>query len=294
MTTPRSLESDHPYFISDSQAELARLVERERVIAKALGGLLPEHADQAAFVAPLQRVLDAGCGTGGWAIDLAQAYPHLQVMGFDSDANMIEYATTQARRGNLEQVSFRVMNALDPLDYPDNFFDLVNARSLGSIGRSAWQGLTQEFFRITRPGGFIRLTEVEDAGVTTSLAFERMMVIFLQACKLGEISFSPTGRSTGIPPMLAYFLRNVGCHNIEKHASIIDWSAGTEVHAAIAQNLKTFFRLLQPFMVRVGAATEEELEQLHPAIDLELRADTLCAFRTFYTIWGQKRVVGGI
>jgi ubiquinone/menaquinone biosynthesis C-methylase UbiE len=287
-TEPGSPDRDNKYPITDSEAELARLVEQERVISKALGGLLPEHANQAAFVAPMQRVLDVTCGSGGWVLGMAQTYPHLQVMGFDIDTNMISYATTQAKVGKLEHASFRVMNALDPLDYPDNFFDLVNARYLSVIGCSAWPQVTQELFRITRPGGFIRLTETEDISVTTSPAFEKMMVIACKAIKQGGFSFSPTGRSLGYPPRLPYFLRNAGCHNIQKHASIIDWSAGTEVHDAVAQDLKIFFRLLQPFMVNVGAATEEEMEQLHRDIDIELRAEDFCAFWTFYTIWGQK------
>ena len=287
-TAPGSPNRENKYFISDSEAELARLVEQERVISKALGGLLPEHTDQAAFVAPLQRVLDAACGSGGWVLGMAQTYPHLQVMGFDIDANMISYATTQAQVGKLEHASFRVMNALDPLDYPDNFFDLVNARSLLVIGRSAWPQVMQELFRITRPGGFIRLTENEDASVTTSPAFERMMVIFLEAIKRGDFTFSSTGRSTALPPMLPYFMQKAGYQNIQKHASIIDWSAGTEVHYPVAQDLKIAFRLLKPFVVRVGVATEEELEQLYRDIEIELRAEDFCAFWTFFTVWGQK------
>ena len=47
---------------------------------------------------------------------MARAYPHLQVMSFDIDAQMIDYAITQARGGKLENASFQVMNALDPLD----------------------------------------------------------------------------------------------------------------------------------------------------------------------------------
>src|SRR5260370_29513015 len=285
---PEPSESDNRYFITDINAELARLVEQERVISKALGGLLPEHADQAAFVAPLQRALDATCGRGGWVLEMARAYPHLQVMGFDINAQMTEYATTQARVGQLENASFQRMNALDPLDYPDNFFDLVNARFLAIIGRPAWPRVVQELFRIPRPDGFVRLTEAEDISVTSSPAFEKMAVIFSQASKRGDFSFSPTGRSSGLPPRLLYFLRQAGCINIQKYASIVDWSAGTEAHAAVAQDLKIFFRLLQPFMIGVGAATEEELEQLHRDMEIELRAQDFCAFWTFFTVWGQK------
>src|SRR5262245_35040522 len=94
--------SQSSYFIKDSGAELARLVEQERVFTKALGGLLPEHPDLDRFLALLQRVLDVACGSGAWALSLAQAYPHLQVEGFDIDERMISYANTQARAGRLE------------------------------------------------------------------------------------------------------------------------------------------------------------------------------------------------
>ncbi|HJT57596.1 MAG TPA: hypothetical protein VJ761_13930, partial [Ktedonobacteraceae bacterium] len=59
-------ESD--YFIKDSGAELARLVEQERAFEQALGGLLPEYADEKEFVGRLQRILDLACGSGGWAL----------------------------------------------------------------------------------------------------------------------------------------------------------------------------------------------------------------------------------
>jgi ubiquinone/menaquinone biosynthesis C-methylase UbiE len=289
MTTAPGSESDNKYFITDSHTELARLVEQERVIAMASGGLLPEHTDEAAFLAPFQRVLDVGCGPGGWALEIARAYPHLQVMGFDLDANMIEYANTQAQVGKLENVSFSVMDATKPLEYPDNFFDLVNSRYVAAfLSPTHWPIFVQELVRIIRPGGFIRLTEVEDDSVTTSPAFERMMVIFLQACRLGRLTFSPTGRSSGLSPKLGYFLRQAGCQSVRTHASIIDWSVGTDAYAPVAQDFKMFFRLLQTFMVAVGATTNEELEQLYQDIEIELRAEDFCALWTFYTAYGQK------
>jgi len=276
------------YFIKNSEAELARLVDQERTIAWALGGLLPEQVDQAAFVAPLQRVLDAACGSGGWVIEMARTYPHLQVLGFDIDANMIDYASTQAIVGRLENTCFTVMDAREPLHYPDNFFDLVNARWLSVIGRDAWPQVMSELFRVTRPGGIIRLTETEDVSVTTSLAFEKMASLFLQAGPLGGFSFSSTGRTSGLPPMLPHFLRQAGFKKMTKHALILDWSMGTNVYAPLVADFKLFFYLLSPYLLAQAVATEEEVEQLHREIEIELLADDFCAFWTFYTICAQK------
>src|SRR6266566_4912180 len=125
--TPEPLEpkkSESIYFIKESGAELARLVEQERSFTRALGGLIPEHPDLDTFLAPFQRVLDVACGSGGWVLSLAQRYPHLQVEGVDIDARAIRYATAQAQAGRLDHASFRVMDARQRLDYPDNTFDL--------------------------------------------------------------------------------------------------------------------------------------------------------------------------
>ena len=51
------------YLLGDSQAEMVRLVEADRLYTKAMGGLLPEQAEQA--IAQLHDVLDIGCGPGG-------------------------------------------------------------------------------------------------------------------------------------------------------------------------------------------------------------------------------------
>jgi len=61
----------------------------------------------------------------------------------------------------LNNASFLVMNLLKPLDFPDSSFDLVNARFINFLPAGAWSRLLQEFRRIARPDGIIRLTESE-------------------------------------------------------------------------------------------------------------------------------------
>jgi ubiquinone/menaquinone biosynthesis C-methylase UbiE len=277
------------YFIKDSEAELARLVEQERAISSLLGGLLPEHkTHQAAYVEPLQRILDVACGSGGWVIEMARTYPHLQVIGFDIDANMIDYARTQARVGRLENASFAVMDAHEPLDYPENFFDLVSSRWLSVIGRDAWPQMMSELLRVTRPGGFIRLMETEDVSVTTSPAFEKMSSLFLQAGTRSGFSFSSTGRTSGLPPMLPRFLRQAGFGHITQHALVLDWSMGTPAYTPMVFDFKLFFHLISPYLLKEAVTTEEELEQLHRKIAIELYEDDFCAWWTFYIVGAQK------
>lgn len=287
-TTPESSKQENTYFIQDSGAELARVIELERVLTRGMGGLLPEHPDPSALVASSHRVLDVACGPGGWSLDLVQAYPHLQVEGFDIDQRMIDYANSQARVAGLDNASFRVMNAAGPLDYPDNYFDLVNARWLAVIPTDVYERAVRELVRITRPGGIIRLTENEQYSISNGPAFERLSGMFLQAVKRAGNTHSPDGRSTGLTPLLGRFLRNAGCQHIQMKPFVIDWSAGAAEHEPVYRVLSVFIQLLQPFLIKVGVTTKEEFERLYNEAEIEMHSDDFCALWYFLTVWGTK------
>jgi 2-polyprenyl-3-methyl-5-hydroxy-6-metoxy-1,4-benzoquinol methylase len=64
---------------------------------------------------PPARVADIGCGVGWSSIGLAQAYPHIQVDGFDLDHPSIEVGRQNARDFAIsERVNLQVRDAADP------------------------------------------------------------------------------------------------------------------------------------------------------------------------------------
>src|SRR5207248_3705008 len=139
---------------------------------------------------------------GGWALELAQTYPHMQVTGIDISPGMIEYANSQARASGLDNASFRVGTITEPLGFPDESFDLVNARHIEEvIPVTAFPPLFKEMFRITRRGGIIRITGSE-WGVTNSFAYETLMRQLLRASRIAVLDFSADGRNIGIAPWL--------------------------------------------------------------------------------------------
>ncbi len=126
---------DNTYILGHSHAEMVRLTEQDHHITEGMGGLFPEQPD----LSGINRILDVACGPGGWPLEVAYAYPDKQVVGIDVDEGMISYATELARAARLDNVSFRVMNAIEPLDFPDAYFDLVNARFMvGFLPTTLW------------------------------------------------------------------------------------------------------------------------------------------------------------
>jgi len=280
--------SGNTYFIQETQTELIRLYEQDRLLTQLLGGVLPEHPDPAAFLAPMQTILDVACGTGGWAMSLAHIAPHLEIIGFDIDEQMIRYANALAQVGRFSTTSFEVMDASGPLDYPDHAFDLVNARYFSVVPRTTWMAALQEILRITKPGGWIRLTEAENNSLTTSPAFEQLSGLLLQSLKRQGIGFSTDGRSTGTTIVLAHTLRKVGCQQVQIHPFVLDWSVGTPAHQAISQERGIFLHLITPYLVAKQMITKEEAERLVQQAREEMLEENFCAHWYYLTAWGQK------
>ncbi len=193
------------YFIeAKNAAEMARLINQDRILTRCMGGLFPLQLD----LSSIHDVLDIACGPGGWAMDVARAYPDRRVTAIDISQIMTEYARFQAMSEGLHNARFVVMDALKPLDFPDNTFDFVNARFIsGFMPKAKWSALMQECLRILRPGGVIRLTEFETT-ISNSFAIETLSELAAKAMyKVGQ-SFSPAGWQVATTPMLERFLRD--------------------------------------------------------------------------------------
>jgi SAM-dependent methyltransferase len=185
--------------------------------------------------------------------------------------------------------SFGVMNILEPLDFSDNSFDLVNGRLLVAVlHREAWPGVLQECMRILKPGGILRITDTDFLSLTNSPAFERLCEISYQAMRMLNYGFSPNGRTFGITPMLSYLLRKAGCQNIQNRAHVIDFSAGTDAWADFYHTFEVLFTLGRPINANLGIATQEEQEQIYKQALIEMQREDFCGVWYFMSVRGTK------
>lgn len=271
------------YFIdADSAAEMARLTKQDRFITEAMGGLFSERSD----VERMRSILDLGCGPGQWVLDVAFAYPDAEVAGIDISENMVQYAGARALSQHLTNASFQVMDMTKPLDFEDNAFDLVNGRMIACIAPDQWNDILQEAKRILRPGGIFRVTECEVS--TTCVATDTLFNLFYQAMSRAGLSFSPTGRVLGIIPRLNHLLRHAGYKNVQSKAYALDFSSGSPVHETISEVAFIMFELMQPFLIDVGVATQEELSELLQQMRIEMHCDDFCAVMFLSTAWGEN------
>src|ERR1700737_5019143 len=114
MTEANKAENSY-LFETENATEVARLLERNAFFHQAMGGVFPERAN----LDGITRILDVGCGPGGWAVDVAHSYPSREVVGIDISDTMLLSARNEAQKHALKNVEFIKMNALQRLEFPD-------------------------------------------------------------------------------------------------------------------------------------------------------------------------------
>lgn len=276
-------ESNTYVIDTESAAEMARLMRQDQLLTTGMGGLFPE-----ADLSGVQRVLDLACGPGGWALEVAYTYSDIEVVGADISERMIAYARAQAQVQQRANVSFRVMDILKPLDFPDSSFDLVNARLIsGFMMRDKWPFFFREALRVLRPGGFVRLTEPEP-GLSNKPYFEKALHMGIQAMNRAGLNFSPNGNHYGIVHMLPYFFRQADLTILAKMAHLIEFSFGTEAHEGFYHDIALALQLFEPLVVKMKLATPEEWRDLSQKGLAEMYEEDFCAAWVLLTVLGAK------
>jgi ubiquinone/menaquinone biosynthesis C-methylase UbiE len=249
------------YFVQDknSQEELDRLILQDHMTTTVMGGILPEQEDPSKF----RRVLDIGCGPGGWLLEVAQTYPQIQKLyGIDISGMIINHARRQAEQQNImtgpkERVEFLVMDALLVLEFPNDFFDLVNLRFGVSFMRQwDWPKMLNEMNRIVRTGGIVRIVDGEtNVLYTESKALSQFYELVTRAQFRAGRLFKEE-RSGLIDELPGLLLRN-GFQKIETRESVIEYHVGTELGDAWIKDVMYMFRTLRPFLNRYGCEPED-------------------------------------
>ena len=267
-----------------TEQDVPRLFNFDLPVLKKTGNALPELADSS----NTHRILDIASGSGEWAIMAAQASPHMQIVGIEGNAQLVDHARALAQAQGVSNVSFTVMDPFQALDFADGSFDLVNARFIvGLLLAEDWPKVLGEFVRVTRSDGIIRLTE-NDLPITSSPAYANVGGLISDALHSTKRSFSPHGRLLSVTPELKRLLQAAGCQNVRREVYLTNYSAGMEAHEEICQYAATTYRLVQPMLVNTKVKKQPDIEQLYQQMLTEMQSEDFLAVAYYLTVWGTK------
>lgn len=289
MTTSQEPNRDENQYVlgAENATEMARIIDQDRLVTHHMGGLFPERQNT---LVGIRDMLDIACGPGGWIHDVAFSYPSINVTGIDISRTMVEYATAYAKVRKLPNLRFLIMDALKPLDFPPESFDMVNTRFLiGFMGRDDWPRLIEGARRVLRPGGILRMTDSEGMGIINTPALGELAAKMLQGAFLARRSITPEGRSHGVTAVLEPLMRKAGFVETGSLSYAINFSAGTDLQESTCHNLMTALLLAKPFLTQqVKMLTPERFDELYQEAQREILSDDFTAIGYYLTAWGVK------
>jgi ubiquinone/menaquinone biosynthesis C-methylase UbiE len=284
---PRVNDNPSTYMVQDrkNKKELTRLTIQDQMITAKMGGILAEQSDPTVF----GRVLDVGCGIGSWAIEAAQTYPTMSLVGVDISQCMIEYACTQVEAHQVsDRVEFRVMDALRPLDLPTASFDLVNIRFAASFLRTwDWPKLLVELLRLTRPGGVVRVTE--SVAHLTSNSPALTLLFDMMVCALFRAGHLFIQERTGLIDHLERLLDQYGCEQVQTKFHAMQYPAGTPEGETYCEDMKLFFQTTRPFIQKRGCASKD-YDAIYQQALKEMSQPNFHGTWDVLTAWGNKPI----
>jgi trans-aconitate methyltransferase len=109
---------------------------------------------QKLHLAPIKdpkQIIDLGCGTGIWCMDMADEHPGAEIVGVDLSPIQPSFTPPNCK--------FEIDDVTSTWTYPLNHFDFINIRSLyGSI--ADWPSLYAQVYRHMQPGGYLHQLEM--------------------------------------------------------------------------------------------------------------------------------------
>jgi ubiquinone/menaquinone biosynthesis C-methylase UbiE len=264
-----------PFSLPKNIRETYRLDQQHYFLRRDLPG---NHA------APLSRpgaILDIGCGTGRWAMELAAEFPHARVVGMDIVMPQPHKSLGFGLDSIPANASFIEGDATHPLPFPDASFDFVHLRMMyPAIPAPVWPSLLREAARVLRPGGWVESVE--------ALPFpkrerEGMATIILW--------FTELLRERGADPLaalkIAGWLRDCGLTHVESR----ELSHTAPTPEVLEHDKESAYGLIDDMRAAVLAAdiaTPQQYDQVATRARLEIQHSAQVGGFNTYVLYGQR------
>jgi ubiquinone/menaquinone biosynthesis C-methylase UbiE len=229
------------------------------------------------------------CGTGGWLIEVARTFPTIpHLIGVDVSQRLLDVARNQAREQQVDQrIEFRQMDALRMLEFPTEYFDLVNQRFAMSYLRTwDWRKLLQEFERITCFKGIIRLTESDLTVSSSSPALLQLFQFLAHALANAGHLFAKEeyGIADHLLPLLQQYTR---LRDVQTRVVTLTYRAEETTGQLFAKDMHHAFRTALPFMQK-WIRVPDDYEAIYQRMVQETQQADFFATAHTVTAWGTR------
>lgn len=280
----------HTYFVQ-SRKDYERLIAQGHMTTLMLGGTMPEQESPEQF----HRVLDVGCGAGGWLIECARIYPLMHTLeGVDINPETVAFAKSQAEMAGVsDRVHIQKMDVLNEgIKYPNGYFDLVSLRyAVGWLRIWDWSKLIVEMKRVLREGGTVRFMEVQYLETDLQWLSRYWDMGRTVARNAGYL----TPQISHITELLPEYLRDAQFSQVQRVVKEAVYVYGTPEHALFIENQKKLLPGLETYLrkwTNLDAYLHEwhvsNYQQLVKNILQEMESEGSSWSQPIETVWAKK------
>lgn len=219
----------------NDEPEIQRLNEQHWILTQVKGGSLHFAPLPPAAEKPSPRILDMGCGSGIWCVEMAEEYPSAMIIGMDispiqptqKPAN-VEWIT-QDMESSSSSSSEEEAAAAWP--FPENYFDLIRLSLVHGCVQN-WNTFMSKLVRHLAPGGWIEhqefslckqyMLDAQNQRIPMS-SNPADLLPFFRWNRLMEQAGLARGRPLQLGPQLTSFQRSAGLENISERVFAHKW-----------------------------------------------------------------------
>ncbi len=237
------------------------------------------------YLAPIRNplsVLDVGCGTGRWGVEMARQFPNANVVGVDvAPVPVMSGAHTHNQTLAADNYVFVQADVMQGLPFADNSFDFVHMRLVVlGLPYAQWRPVVQELHRVTRSGGWLEL--VDTAVTARSPGAEKWT-------KWAQTLAGFRGIDMTAGDQVGRFLKETGVRNVQQiplEIPLGNWGGRIGI-AMAADGLSGAKALKGPIVQQAHLATDEEFDAAIQAMEHDWQV-LFGVTQPFYIAFGQK------
>ncbi len=237
--------------------------------------------------APLRsprRMLDAGCATGRWAVEMAAEFPGAQVVGVDL-ALPDNLAPMLAPLGALaDNVSFVEADLRRPLPFSDASFDFAHMRLMfDDLPTEHYLYALRELARVTRPGGWVECAEPGEAIYNPGPAYQQLTSWVAALCRR-------RGVDPDLGPKLKDLLQMAGVRQVTERVAVSfpDIALTRERRLWQAQAIGAFESIFREPTLEAGITSAAEYDRTVAAARAEFAQGRYANSDVLYVAYGQR------
>ncbi|KAJ3379397.1 hypothetical protein HDU84_006709 [Entophlyctis sp. JEL0112] len=240
------------YVLPSDIKEQDRLQMQHFILRAAFGGDVVCPEAKSLLEKAGTKVLDVGCANGFWAKEVKAVYPGAEIFGVD----IAESAVNSAAVG--DGITLMFGNVLDRLPFEDNTFDYVHQRLLVlGMPKQRFADAIRELVRVTKPGGWIELLEVDAVFYSPGEHTKILGMAFFEAINQRGLECYA---ATNLPVYVSQVQESVARQDGKLVSIPLNW--GSDFGVLNGTNIAEATKATEDWMHRAMGTTREEYREL--------------------------------